>query len=89
MEQALEDTAYFTQSIKRDLGLDGKLILIGASYTGDMAAWARASHPHLYHAAYASGAPVFAVVDIPGKSKIICCQTDFYHKICFEIPGSN
>jgi len=67
LDQALEDTAYFTQSMKRDLGLDGKWFVMGASYSGALAAWARASHPHLYHAAYASGAPAVAIVDIPGK----------------------
>jgi hypothetical protein len=67
MDQALEDTAYFTQSMKDSLGLDGKWILMGASYTGAMAAWARARYPHLFYAAYASGAAVVARVDIPGK----------------------
>ncbi|XP_059468656.1 thymus-specific serine protease-like [Neocloeon triangulifer] len=60
MDQAMEDTAFFAQSTKIQMGLDGPWILIGASYTGDMAAWARARYPHVFHAAYASGAPVLA-----------------------------
>lgn len=71
MDQALEDTAYFTQSMKTSMGLDGRWLLIGASYTGDVAAWARARYPHLFYAAYASGAPVVAQADLPGNLKKI------------------
>ncbi|XP_059468622.1 putative serine protease K12H4.7 [Neocloeon triangulifer] len=71
MEQALEDTAYFTQKMKDDFGLDGKWILIGASFTGDMTAWARARYPHLYHAAYSSGAPVQAQVEVAEYFEVV------------------
>ncbi|XP_059468768.1 putative serine protease K12H4.7 [Neocloeon triangulifer] len=64
LEQAFEDTAVFVQTLKNQ-GFDGKWILVGASYSAVMASWARARYPHLYHAAYASGATVLAVIDIP------------------------
>ncbi|CAB3379670.1 Hypothetical predicted protein [Cloeon dipterum] len=71
MDQALEDTAYFAQKMKQDFGLDGKWILIGASFTGDMTAWARARYPHLFHAAYSSGAPVQAQVEVAEYYEVV------------------
>lgn len=84
MDQALEDTAYFTQSMKTSMGLDGRWLLIGASYTGDMAAWARARYPHLFYAAYASGAPVVAQADLPGNIKKLYLHWCFYCFLSYE-----
>ncbi|CAB3379672.1 Hypothetical predicted protein [Cloeon dipterum] len=71
MDQALEDTANFAQSLQSEMGLEGAWILIGASYTGDMAAWARARYPHVFHAAYASGAPVLAKAGYPEFFEVV------------------
>ncbi|KAI0218883.1 hypothetical protein L0F63_003445, partial [Massospora cicadina] len=39
--------------------------LIGGSYGGTLAAWARQSHPDIFHGAFASSAPVIAQEDFP------------------------
>lgn len=67
-DQALEDTAAFTMALQSDpdLGQAGPWIIFGGSYSAQLAAWSRAKYPHLFYAAHASSAPVFAQLDIPG-----------------------
>jgi len=66
VDQALEDAAAFTLSLKNELNLDGPWIVIGGSYSANMAAWARAKFPHLFYAAWASSGPILAQLDFKG-----------------------
>lgn len=68
-EQAMADTAYFIDAMKREHGFpaDTKWIIIGCSYAGTLAAWIRIKYPHLVHAAYVTSAPLCAQADFPGQ----------------------
>jgi pimeloyl-ACP methyl ester carboxylesterase len=58
IHQALEDAATFQAFARRDLGLAGKWIAVGGSYSGMLAAFYREKHPELVVGAWASSAPV-------------------------------
>jgi pimeloyl-ACP methyl ester carboxylesterase len=64
--QALLDLRKFRLSYDQQLGprQDGsphKWVVVGGSYAGSLAAWARSRFPHLFVAAHASSAPIEAV----------------------------
>ena len=59
-DQALEDLAFFQDSITKEQGLNGPWIAIGGSYPGNLAAYYRLKKPELVVAALASSAPVKA-----------------------------
>lgn len=63
--QALADTAHFVADLKSTLdgAADSPVIVIGAHYSGTLAAWFRQKFPHLAVAAWASSAPVLSVID--------------------------
>nr|XP_012151903.1 PREDICTED: putative serine protease K12H4.7 isoform X2 [Megachile rotundata] len=64
VDQALADLAYFIETKKEQDHLrNSTVIVIGGSYAGSMAAWARLKYPHLIQGALASSAPVFAKAD--------------------------
>ncbi|KAJ2603684.1 hypothetical protein H4R99_002298, partial [Coemansia sp. RSA 1722] len=66
LENALEDIAYFVRSapafVNKSVGLtigsENKWIATGGSYSGNLAVWVRREYPDLFHAAYASSAPL-------------------------------
>lgn len=65
VEQALADLAHFIQNVKassNELKNSG-VILVGCSYAGTLATWARQKYPHLVNGAWASSAPLFAKFD--------------------------
>lgn len=66
VEQGMADLAHFTSTLGVQLNLTGPWVVFGASYSGALSAWARAKYPHLYTAAFASSATVFAQLEIPG-----------------------
>ncbi|KAL7746481.1 hypothetical protein RI367_008131 [Sorochytrium milnesiophthora] len=64
-EQALQDLAYFAQTVavKGHSNAElrqGKWITIGGSYPANLAAWMRLKYPHLIYGAYSSSGPVLA-----------------------------
>ncbi|CAB3371971.1 Hypothetical predicted protein [Cloeon dipterum] len=71
VDQALEDAATFALDMKASLGLDGPWIVVGGSYSANMAAWARARYPHIFFAAYASSAPILAQLDFPEYMEVV------------------
>ena len=63
---ALADMAVFITLLKEQLSIDfgdvdRKVIVVGGSYPGAMAAWFKAKYPHLANAAWASSAVVNAI----------------------------
>lgn len=65
-EQALADLARIIGHIKGDLNtVNSKVVTIGGSYPGNLAAWFRLKYPSVTHGSIASSAPVIA-------------QTNFY-----------
>ncbi|XP_068626517.1 putative serine protease K12H4.7 [Battus philenor] len=62
--QALEDNAHLLRIIKLNpIFYKSKIIVIGGSYAGNLAAWMRLLYPELVYAAIASSAPVLAKKD--------------------------
>ncbi|XP_045499790.1 putative serine protease K12H4.7 [Colias croceus] len=62
--QALADIAKLITYIKSDPKfMRSKVVLIGGSYAGNLAAWMRLKFPNLVDAAYASSSPVLAKKD--------------------------
>ncbi|KAI0243659.1 hypothetical protein L0F63_002854 [Massospora cicadina] len=55
--QAVDDVAYFAKAVGCSIN---KWLLIGGSYAGNLAAWARQRYPNLFYGALASSAPVEA-----------------------------
>ncbi|XP_065205207.1 putative serine protease K12H4.7 [Planococcus citri] len=64
-KQALEDIAYFIKNIsdKHKLHKDIKWVVIGVSYGGTLATWARFKYPDLILSATAINAPLLAQAD--------------------------
>lgn len=59
-EQALLDLVSFHDWIRKERKMTGPLVLVGGSYGGNLAAFARARYPQFFKAALASSAPVKA-----------------------------
>ena len=66
-KQALKDTAFFIEEVKRNkwynVGEKNKWITVGGSYSGALSAWFRAKYPHLTVGAIASSGVILAVED--------------------------
>lgn len=58
--QALADLVSFKRSLQRQMNLSGPWILVGGSYAGNLAAYARSQFPEEFFASLASSAPVMA-----------------------------
>lgn len=62
--QALADNAYLLQYIKRKpYYKKSKIVVVGGSYSGNLAAWMKLLYPNLVDAALASSGPVLAKTD--------------------------
>lgn len=79
LQQALADVAHFIQYQKShsDNLKKSKVILIGGSYSGSMAAWMTHLYPELVTAAWASSAPLLAKADFYGKSRFVYLKNYF------------
>lgn len=73
LHQALADVAHFIRYQKSQSAnlTHSKVILIGGSYSGSMAAWMTHLYPELVAAVWASSAPVLAKADFYGKQKFV------------------
>ncbi|KAJ2091781.1 hypothetical protein GGI16_005973 [Coemansia sp. S142-1] len=71
LENTLEDFAHFIRVVKTNssslfktaIPAKSKIVFVGGSYGGALAAWMRAIYPDLVTAAWASSAPVFTYID--------------------------
>lgn len=64
VEQALEDLRLFIEFLKSSEEYKNSgVILVGGSYAGTLAAWARRQYPHLVNGAWASSAPLLVKFD--------------------------
>lgn len=82
-EQALADIANFIRKkIKDQPHFKGsKVVVVGGSYAGNLAAWMRQRHPSLVDAAISSSAPVLAKLDFEGFLETV---GDAYKKYTME-----
>ncbi|GFS04301.1 thymus-specific serine protease [Elysia marginata] len=69
-EQALADLANFITAMKKQFEAS-KVIVLGGSYSGALAAWFRLKYPYLVDAAVASSAPVLAQVDFKDYLEVV------------------
>jgi thymus-specific serine protease len=64
VEQALEDLRHFIEFIKSSNEYKNSgVILVGASYAGTLATWARRQYPNLVNGAWSSSGPLLVKVD--------------------------
>ena len=71
-EQGLADLANFRSKYGRAQQLDSaKWVTFGGSYPGALSAWARLKYPHLFHAAVASSAPVYAELNFTQYLEVV------------------
>ncbi|XP_045769010.1 putative serine protease K12H4.7 [Maniola jurtina] len=62
--QALADNAYLLKYLKRfSIYKNSKVVVVGGSYSGNLAAWMKLLYPDLIDAAIASSGPVLAKMD--------------------------
>lgn len=62
-EQALRDLVAFKQAMVSKFGLSGPWVIVGGSYAGNLAAYARTRYPQEFAGALASSAPLWAKAD--------------------------
>ncbi|KAH8399512.1 hypothetical protein KR215_012137 [Drosophila sulfurigaster] len=81
LEQALADLAYFIRYQKsHNPHLNhSKVILIGGSYSGSMAAWMTQLYPELIAASWASSAPLLAKADFHEYMKLVSSSLQLSH----------
>ncbi|KAL7711798.1 Lysosomal Pro-Xaa carboxypeptidase [Entamoeba marina] len=61
--QALEDYIHIINDVKNEYEVTGPVIVIGGSYSGNLATWIRQKYPNIVYAAIASSAPVKATTE--------------------------
>ncbi|GIQ87506.1 peptidase S28 [Kipferlia bialata] len=71
-EQGLEDLVHFKRWYAETfLSYEADWVVVGGSYSGALAAWARSKYPHQFAAALASSAPVRTVYAYPEYLEVI------------------
>ncbi|XP_065175160.1 putative serine protease K12H4.7 [Sycon ciliatum] len=71
-EQALADLANFRDQYGSANNLsESKWVTFGGSYPGSLSAWARVKYPHFFHAAVASSAPVWSVLNFTQYLEVV------------------
>lgn len=72
VQQALADLAHFIRYQKSSSAnlTQSRVILVGGSYSGSMAAWMTQLYPELITASWASSAPLIAKADFYGKCSL-------------------
>ncbi|XP_011160112.1 putative serine protease K12H4.7 [Solenopsis invicta] len=84
-DQGLADLAYFIETKKKEKNLENStVIVVGGSYAGNMAAWARLKYPHLIQGALASSAPVKAKADFYEYYEFVAKSLGRHSKKCVE-----
>lgn len=85
-DQALADLARIIGHIKSDLkSTNSKVITIGGSYPGNLAAWFRLKYPSVTHGSIASSAPVTAQTNFPEYMDVVGQSIiHFSGQACFD-----
>ena len=85
-EQALADLARSIDHIKGELDLhDSKVITIGGSYPGNLAAWFRLKYPSVTHASIASSAPVTAKTNFFEYMEVVASAIQYFSgQACYD-----
>ncbi|KAJ1889239.1 hypothetical protein LPJ66_008143 [Kickxella alabastrina] len=79
IENSLEDIAHFVRNapkfVKDTIGVtispQSKWVATGGSYSANIAVWLREKYPELFHAAYASSAPILALADFYQYDQVV------------------
>jgi hypothetical protein len=70
--QALADLARIISFIKKQYDtVNSRVITVGGSYPGNLAAWFRLKYPHVTHGSIASSAPVIAQTNFPEYMDVV------------------
>lgn len=78
-EQALADLARIIQKIKKDLQSEtSKVITIGGSYPGNLAAYFRLKYPSVTSGSIASSAPVRAQTNFPEYMEVVSQALEYF-----------
>nr|XP_033815340.1 putative serine protease K12H4.7 isoform X1 [Geotrypetes seraphini] len=82
-KQALADLAHFQTVMTQKLELnDSKWVVFGGSYPGSLATWYRLKYPHLVHAAVATSAPVYALINFIEYLEVVQTSLADYNPEC-------
>ncbi|XP_011702434.1 PREDICTED: putative serine protease F56F10.1 [Wasmannia auropunctata] len=85
VDQALADLAYFIETKKEENNLEKSIVIVvGGSYAGNMAAWARLKYPHLIQGALASSAPVQAKLDFYEYYEVVAKSLSRHSENCVK-----
>lgn len=78
-EQSLADLARIITKVKTDLNAQSsKVITIGGSYPGNLAAWFRLKYPQITHGSIASSAPLRAKVDFSEYMDVVAQSLEHF-----------
>ena len=78
-EQALADLARIIQNITVDRGTtSSKVITIGGSYPGNLAAWFKLKYPHVSAGSIASSAPLTSQTNFPEYMKVVADSIAYF-----------
>lgn len=70
--QALADLARIIGHVKSELDTrHSRVVTVGGSYPGNLAAWFRLKYPHVSHGSIASSAPVLAQTNFPEYMEVV------------------
>ncbi|XP_011866150.1 PREDICTED: putative serine protease K12H4.7 [Vollenhovia emeryi] len=84
-DQALADLAYFIETKKKEKNMEKSVVIVvGGSYAGNMAAWARLKYPHLIQGALASSAPIQAKADFYEYYEVVTTSLGRQSANCVE-----
>eukprot|EP00126_Sphaerothecum_destruens_P015583 Sdes_comp9605_c0_seq1m1091 len=75
---ALQDAAYFVDSMKTQLETNSSFVSFGGSYPGALAAWSRLKYPQQFSAAVSSSGPVLAVYNFYQYLDVVTESLKYY-----------
>lgn len=85
-EQALADLARIIQRVKSDLDSEtSKVITVGGSYPGNLAAWFRLKYPSITSGSIASSAPLRAKAEFSEYMDVVSTSIEFFSgQVCVD-----
>lgn len=89
-QQALADLSRIITHIKSDLETEtSKVITIGGSYPGNLAAWFRLKYPSVTHGSIASSAPLNAQTNFPEYMEVVAQSLVYFSgQACYDAVES-